>query len=276
MSWIWVDYSSIGFFLVGVNIAVSLLVFLYASWSDYKTREVSNRVWVIYAPLALVFSLAYLLLFMQSQLLYYLICVGVTVGIAFLLFYLGMFGGADSKALMCLALALPFAPLALLTPLFSDAISPISQYIFPLTVFSNSIFFAATSGIYMIARNFIWHKKNRTKFFSEGLASAGFGKKLVVLVTGYKMNISRLKEKWHIYPLEDIEGSNRQLVVVPDDEARDKIVDRLSVAIDAGKIDGYVWATPGLPMLIFVTLGLIAALTVGDFVWMLVRFFLGG
>ena len=60
-----------------------------------------------------------------------------------------------------------------------------------------------------------------------------------------------------------------------DDEGREKIVERLSKAIEEGKIDGYVWATPGLPMLIFVTLGLIVALVLGDFVWLLVRLVLG-
>ena len=61
-----------------------------------------------------------------------------------------------------------------------------------------------------------------------------------------------------------------------DDEGREKIVERLSKAAEEGKIDSYVWATPGLPMLIFVTLGLIVALLLGDFVWLLVRFVLGG
>ena len=39
--------------LIGANIVLSLIILLYASWSDYKTREVSNRVWAIYAPIAL-------------------------------------------------------------------------------------------------------------------------------------------------------------------------------------------------------------------------------
>ena len=53
-----------------------------------------------------------------------------------------------------------------------------------------------------------------------------------------------------------------------------EIVERLSNAVDAGKIDSYVWATPGLPMLIFITAGLIVALVFGDVVWLLVRFIL--
>ena len=249
----------------------------YASWSDYKTREVSNRVWVIYGPIALALSLAELFLFEPSQLPLFGLSVGVTVGLALLLFYAGGFGGADSKALMCIAVALPFAPLALITPLFD--VSPTSQLIFPITIFGNAVLFAAASGIYMILRNVIWHKKNQTKMFPGTLASESIGKKFLVLITGYKMKLSKVKEKWHIFPMEDVDDQSvdlkRKLVIVPHDEGRDKIVERLSKASESGKIDGYVWATPGLPMLIFVTAGLVVALVFGDFVWSLVRLLLG-
>jgi hypothetical protein len=105
-------------------------------------------------------------------------------------------------------------------------------------------------------------------------------KKILVLITGYKVNVEKLKAKWHIFPMEDVEAevensSVRKLVVVPRDEGRDKIVKRLSEAVDAGKIDAFVWATPGLPMLIFITLGLIVALVFGDVVWLFVRFLFG-
>ena len=64
----------------------------------------------------------------------------------------------------------------------------------------------------------------------------------------------------------------RNLVLIPNEDKPNQIVERLSNAVDAGKIDNYVWATPGLPMLIFITVGLIAALVFGDVVWLLVRF----
>jgi len=82
-------------------------------------------------------------------------------------------------------------------------------------------------------------------------------------------------------PMEDLEEQKenfgkRKLVVFPqDDEAQEKAIERLSNAVKSGKIDANVWATPGLPMLIFVTLGLIVALTFGDVVWLLIRFVLG-
>ncbi len=259
------------------QIALTLSILFYASWSDYKTREVTNRVWVIYAPIALTISIADLLLFEQSQLPYYALSVGVTVGLALLLFYTGGFGGADSKALMCIAMALPFAPIALIKPI--TVVSPTSEILFPITILSNAVLFAAASGIYMILRNIVWHKKTKTKMFPETLACESIGKKLMVLITGYKMQISKVKAKWHLFPMEDVNDDfgnlKRSLLIVPRDEGRDQIVERLSKAAEEGKIDNYVWATPGLPMLIFVTLGLIVALTLGDLVWLLIRFVLG-
>jgi preflagellin peptidase FlaK len=258
-------------------VAVSLTILFYASWSDYKTREVTNKAWAVYAPIALALTLAELLLFEPAQLPFFGLSFGVTAGIALLLFYTGGFGGADSKALMCIALALPFAPLA---PLIADAVSPISLVVFPMTIFGNAVLFAAASGVYMILRNMVWHRKNKTQMFPGTLASESAGKKFLVLITGYKMNVERVKEKWHIFPMEDVDDRsvdlNRKFVIVPRDEGRDKIVERLSNAVEAGKIDRYVWATPGLPMLIFVTLGLVVALLFGDVVWLVVRAVLGG
>ena len=266
--------------LVAAQVAVSVALLTYASWSDYKTREVSNRVWAIYAPIAVALAIPELLLYDSSkQLVFFGVSVGFTVGLAFLLFYSGAFGGADSKALMCIAFALPFAPVALFTPFLAGGLSPISQVIFPVTIFSNAVLFAAASGIYMVLRNLVWHKKNSKKMFSGTLAHESMLKKIVILITGYKVTVAKLKEKWHIFPMEDVdEGENainRKLVVIPSEEGRDKIVERLSNAVQAGKIDSYVWATPGLPMLIFITLGLIVALFCGDIVWLLVRFILG-
>jgi preflagellin peptidase FlaK len=265
--------------LAAAKVTLSLAFLLYASWSDYKTREVSNRVWAFYAPLAFFLSLSELLLSEPSKLPFFALSFGVTAAFAIVLFYTGAFGGADSKALMCIALALPFFPETLFTPIFASGISPLAQNLFPLTIFSNAVLFAAASGIYMLLRNLIWRIKTGKKIFEGTLGTESIGKKILVMITGYKVSVAKLKEKWHVYPMEDIEEDEaalkRKLVVVPKDERRDEIVERLSKAVDAGKIDAYVWATPGLPMLIFVTIGFIVALLLGDIVWLVVSFVLG-
>jgi preflagellin peptidase FlaK len=260
------------------KVTLSLTFLIYASWSDYKTREVSNRVWVFYAPLALFLSIVELLLYEPSRLPFFGLSFGITAVLALLLFYSGGFGGADSKALMCIALALPFSVESLFAPLVPGGVSPLSQILFPLTIFSNAVLFAAATGIYMLFYNVVWHKKTGKKTFEGALARESVGKKLIAMITGHKVSVSKLKEKWHVYPMEDAEeedGENppkRKLVVVPRDEGRNEIVARLSKAADSGKIDSYVWATPGLPMLIFITVGLIVSLLFGDIVWLLVSF----
>jgi preflagellin peptidase FlaK len=264
---------------IASTVAVTLCILIYASWSDYKTREVSNRVWAVYLPIAAVLSVSDILLYDPSKLILFGVSVGFTVGLSFLLFYSGAFGGADSKALMCIAVALPFAPVALFTPVIANSLSPVSQVIYPMTIFGNGVLFAAASCVYMVLRNFVWHKKNKKEMFTGTLAHESIGKKILILITGYKMTIAKLKEKWHIFPMEDVESDGetalkRKLVVIPNEEGRDGIVERLSNAAQAGKIDSYVWATPGLPMLIFITAGLIVALLGGDLIWMLVRFIL--
>jgi preflagellin peptidase FlaK len=268
-------------FLAAARVTLTLGFLLYASWSDYKTREVTNRVWLFFAPPALALSLAELFLYNPQSLLGFGLSFGVTAGFSLLLFYSGGFGGADSKALMCIALALPFFPQNLVTPIFDGGVSPLAQNIFPFTILSNSILVAAASVLGMLLLNAKWRLTTGKKLFGGTLAAESVGKKILVLVTGYKMPLAKLREKWHVYPLEDVEEENgenalkRKLVVVPRDEGRNEIVERLSRAAEAGKIDGQVLATPGLPMLIFVTVGLVLALIFGDVVWLLIRFFLG-
>jgi preflagellin peptidase FlaK len=269
--------------ILSAKVTLSLAFLIYSAWSDYKTREVTNRVWAIYAPTALILTLVEILL-NQNELLTKLslfgLSFGVTAAFALLLFYSGGFGGADSKALMCIALALPFSTETLFQPIIPSGVSPLSRTIFPLTIFSNSVLFAAASGVYMLLRNLIQRATTGSKLFEGTLKNESVGKKILVTVTGYKVPLAKLKEKWHIYPMEDVNdnGENppeRKLVIMPKDEGRNEIVERLADAIDTGKISNRVWATPGLPMLIFVTIGLIVALLFGDLVWLLVNFLLG-
>lgn len=264
--------------LVAAKIALSLAFLVYASWSDYKTREVSNSVWILFAPPAFALTFAELFLSGLSALPLFGLCFGLTAAFAIILFYAGGFGGADAKALMCLALALPFYPQELFLP-FSGEVSPIMQMFFPFTVFSNAIILAALTSVYLLVYNLTWRWKTSKPLFEGGQKDESIGKKFLVLLTGYKVSIEKVKAKWHLYPLEDVEktenGTKRKLVVFPKDEGRDAIVKRLEEAVQNGEIPGKVWATPGLPMLIFITVGLLIALLYGDVVWNIVRFLLG-
>jgi preflagellin peptidase FlaK len=224
-------------------------------------------------------SIVEIFIYDLSLLPFFGLSVGLTFFIAFLLFYSGGFGGADSKAFMCIALALPFSTNLLISPLISQGISPLAQLLFPIVIFSNSVLIAAASAGFILLRNLFQRLVENKQFFEGDLKSESLGKKIMVLITGYRMPISKLKEKWHIYPMEDIEtiesASKRKLIIVPKEEGRNEIIDRLNRAIEKKEISDYIWSTPGLPMLVFVTIGLIIAIFFGDIVWVAISYFLG-
>lgn len=252
----------------GARIILCLSFLIYASWSDYKTREVSNKVWVIFGPLALALTGFQFLVYSPQPLqliISYVLSFAITSGLAIAVFYAGGFGGADAKALMCISLALPVYPNYLL----SQPVGFVSP-LFPITIFTNSVLLGALSVFYALFRNILWIFRNTEGIF-EGLKSESFGRKILALVSGYKVMVSKL-EKGHMYPLEDVyvndEGDKRRkLLVFPKDEEREDIIARIREDVQEEKRE--VWVTPGLPLLIFITAGLIIALAYGDIVWFL-------
>lgn len=253
--------------LEGARVSLCLAFFFYASWSDYKTREVSNTVWIAFAPLALVLTSVQVLAFSRESLNTFVLSFVLTSVLSIVLFYAGAFGGADAKALICLALALPLYP-SVIQPLFG-LVSPI----FPITVFTNAVLLAVVSVFYSIARNCFWRFRTGKRLF-EGFEDASLGRKVLTFLCGYRIGITELEKAEHSYPLEDISTTDagepkRSLLVFPKDEERMEIINRISKAAKEGKLPREIWITPGLPMLIFITVGLIVALFLGDILWVI-------
>jgi len=256
----------------GVRVLLCLSFMVYASWSDWEKREVSNKVWLIMAPLALALTTFQYVVFSRQLLQLYVFSFVITAALSVALFYVGAFGGADAKALMCLALALPYYR----NYLFKSDLLFVSP-LFPLSVFSNGVLLAALTVVYVVLRNSFWRLRTGGKFF-EGFENESTWRKVLVFLTGYKVRAAVL-EKGHVYPLEDIGtketgGTERHLLVFPKDEKVEGIVDRILSATREGRLQGMVWATPGLPLLVFLTAGLIVALVFGDIIWILLRLIL--
>jgi len=265
-------------FLDGARVLLSLAFLTYASWSDFKKREVSNMVWVIFAPLA--FALTSLQIytlnltsspeFVQQTLYVYALSFTVTFTLSYILFYAGAFGGADAKALICISIAFPSYPIYLLQPQFGF-VSPL----FPVTTFSNGVLLASLSVFYAVIRNLVWKHRTGKKLFG-GFEMESKWRKTLTFLCGYKVKTEELEKREHLYPLEDIRvvgtgKGERKLVVMPKDENRKEIVERILNAARQGKLQNEVWVTPGLPLLIFITAGFIVALFFGDIVWVFLQ-----
>jgi len=230
---------------------------------------VSNTLWLVMAPFAFALTTLQFMLFSPQLFQFYMLSFAVTTALSVALFYAGAFGGADAKALICLALALPLYP----SYSFWSSVVFVSP-LFPITVFSNGVLLAGFTIIYAVVRNLVWKLRTGGKFF-QGFENESTWRKALVFLTGYKVKATAL-EKGYFYPLEDIDitetGENeRRLLVLPSDEKAKGVVEKILSATRKERLPNEVWATPGLPLLIFITAGLIVALIFGDLVWILLR-----
>jgi len=254
----WIDF---------LRVPVSLSFLSVSSWQDYKSREVSNRMWILYAPIG--FALTLLKCYLEytagktSGILLWIISLAITTGISLTLFYAGFFGGADAKALICLSIAIPVYPDFSLTRFY--VIIPI----FPLAVLVNAVLTSSLLIPVILCYNLIKYARLKGTLF-KGLEHESRWRKILVFVTGIKVDLEKLKSGSHYIPLEYVAEEDgeftRHLKFSPRLEMEDPR--RLE------EFDGQVWATPGLPFLIFMTLGFVTALFFGDFTSWLINMIL--
>jgi len=243
-----------------LRVLVSLSFLSASSWYDYKFREVSNRMWVLFAPIG--FTLTLLQYYMEYSaeknsaiFVFWILSLTVTTGISLLLFYAGFFGGADAKALICLSITNP------IYPRFSPARFNVMMPIFPLAVLINAVLASAMLVPVIFCYNMIRYVQFKGAMF-RGLEHEARWKKALVFITGIKIDLEKLKSDSHYIPLEYLtEEKNgkiiRHLKVSPRLEEED--------IKELEGLNGQIWVTPGLPFLIFVTIGFIVAIFFGDF-----------
>lgn len=238
-------------------------VFIAASLSDLKTREISNKFWLVYGPAAaVVFALRAILA--PDALPILAVSAGATIVVAFLLFQFSVMGGADSKALMCLALALPVAP-SFLAPFWQP---PFVFYPFPIAILVNSFLLSIGSAVFLLARN-LFQRASAGKGLFQGFERESILRKILIMLTSYKTSFNSLESKVYLYPAEEVSVVDSKPVrqfhlVASAAEEREKLVSGLESYKEQGMFSDGVWVTPGLPHLVFLTASLLVTFVVGD------------
>lgn len=252
------------------GIMVSLAVLGVASVSDLRTREVSNHYWLFYGPIAVALFLAQILT--SSNWFIVGVSGGITIVIAFIMFQVGLVGGADSKALMCLGLAMPTLP-SFIMPYWQ---SPFAFYPFPIVVLVNSFLLSISAGLFIVGKNLFVRARSSGGLF-RGFEKESILRKALVLFTSYKTSFTLLKTRPYLYPAEHVDLVDSKPVrhfrlVSSVEQERTELVSELEPYTAQGLYSDGVWVTPGLPHLVFILGSLVVSIVLGDMLmWVFTR-----
>jgi preflagellin peptidase FlaK len=239
-----------------LRVLLSIVMLAYASIMDLRTREVTNWVWVVFAPLGILINI-YEGLFVKVLnpfMIFLPVLVGTGLSLAF--FYIGLYGGADAKAFITLFILNP-SPSDLIIPFFG-----IVSTIYPLTLITNSAIIAVLFAFSLLFRNLFWRIKTQRSFFN-GLEGEPSWKKLLVLMSCVKVETRIVRGPPYQYPTEIVEDTGRRIQLMPDvydDEAALRTLRILKKDLELGEI----WISPTLPFLLFISFGFLCSLILGD------------
>ncbi|MCK4902890.1 MAG: prepilin peptidase, partial [Thermoplasmatales archaeon] len=212
-----------GMILDLLRLFIGLIILSYASYTDIKTRKASNINWLIMGGIGgILLVVQYFTVGFGTQ-INYLIFIPIMIALVYVLFQLRLiFGGADAKALMAIAILVPLAPAISQLPLWGKSLMPASWFIF-----SNSVllflFIPLSLLLFNIARRNI---------------------QLPYALLGYKMDIKKAREKF-VWPLEKIVDGKRKFAYMPKNfEIEDELDEFEKNGISK------IWVTPKIPFMI--------------------------
>ena len=225
------------------RLIIGIIILSYASYTDIKTRMASNMNWLVMAAVGgILILIQYFTVGFEN--LYLLLFIPIMIALVYVFFQLRLiFGGADAKALMAIAILAPLEPTITQFPLWKGSLMPFSW-----SIFTNSIIIFILIPISLLIYNII---KRNIQF--------------PYALLGYKMNINKAKENF-VWPLETIKDGKRRLVYMPKDFDVEEELKKLE---NAGIKD--IWVTPKIPFMIPLLIGFICAFILGDILFYLMN-----
>jgi len=219
-----------------IRIIACAAMLVLASVMDLKKREISDKVWVSFAGLGLLIT-AIEFSSNSTNLFQYGLGVAITVPIAYGIYRTGLFGGADAKALVAIAMLVPFYDMPFKIHGFTS-----------LTVLTNATILTLANVVHNIVRNSIDLVKGKAVF--EGFEESGL-RKALAFITGFKA----AAPNGYLFAMESNYSGKRRFNFHP-----------------AGYYD-YVstnsknlWVTPALPFIVYMAFGFLSMIIFGDLI----------
>lgn len=178
--------------------------------------------------------------------------------VVYILFQFGAFGGGDAKGLIVLSILFPTYPVFKISGEIYPLLGLPPVGLFTFTVLGNALLLTTAVPLGMFCYNLL--------HFSPEMV-----KKPLYMFIGYRTEISSLKNKKHLGLLEKFElnetgslkrGFARTGLNFDADQKPE-----LEEYLKKGLIGKDVWVTPGLPFMLSITAGFIAAVIFGDLIF---------
>ncbi len=228
-----------------LQILISGTMLGIASFFDIRTREISNKLWLAFLPFSTLVTLLTIATDV-TQIPLIITSIAITSGIALLIFYLGLYGGADAKALISLAIAHPTA-----------SIPPLYTPMLPLSTLTNSLLLMVLSTPIALIKNIYWKTTTQQALF-DGLEHEALWRKIAALFLCVKVSKASIKP-YHMIAEQQLEEGVSQLTLFQQIVDEDTIVNE--------KVPDFVFIAYSLPMLPFILAGYLISLTIGDLIF---------
>lgn len=235
-----------------LKISFGGIILLHASYLDIKKREIEEWHWIVLAVVGFIHAIYLSVLFQSFRPIIFTGLVFLLMfGLALLLFYLGLFGGGDGKILMGLGALLP-----------SLAGREYAFGLFPVSVFDNALMISIFLPVAIILYNL--SKGDFPRDYDSGKI-----KKIIAMAVGYRLKTEKLSDKF--YPLEEFKDGKRSIRLFIGD--LDFNVNKYKETLKEKGIET-LWATPGLPFIVPITIGYFVAVIFGDIMLRIVMTFI--
>jgi preflagellin peptidase FlaK len=230
--------------LNAIRLITGTVLLTFASYTDIKTRRAANMLWII---MALVGTILLIIQYLDGGFtnIWYLVFIPIMIALMYLFFQMRLlFGGADAKALMALAILVP------IQPIMFEAQLPIWISFMP----GSWIIFANATILFLLIpiSLFLYNVGKRNIQFPHSLL-------------GYVISVEKAKQKF-VWPLEKIKDGKRKLMYMP----KNFDIDEELAEFEKQGITE-IWVTPKIPFMIPLLIGFLVSFFLGDLLLQLVR-----
>lgn len=228
-----------------VRICIALAMFAVAAAVDVKRREVDDRLWLAFAgPAAALYFVDY----GNFDLIPALLSAGLCTGASYLLYRMGLFGGADALAMAALAVILPTYDGRFM--LAGTIAHPLST----LTLLSNAVILTSIHLAVNVVRNARYWARHGSLF--AGMEETK-GRKALALLLGHHST-----GQGFAFLMERKKAGGRRF---------DFALKNAEDAPFEPRKD--VWVMPGMPFLAYMLAGLVTMVLAGDLAFGLLSLF---